>query len=53
VRTASLAQALVDGGDLYAVGLQDFAGRLAQELFTRGRWLKALAERQRIAARAR
>jgi hypothetical protein len=48
-----LAQALVHGGDLYVVGLQDFAGRLAGELGSRGRMLEALAERQRVAARTR
>src|SRR5579862_9242630 len=48
-----LAQGMVEGGDLYVVGLQDFASRLAQELSSRGRLLEALAERQRLAARVR
>ena len=52
-QTRVLAQTLVDSGDLYVVGLHDFAGRLAQELFWRGKSLEALTERQRIAARAR
>jgi hypothetical protein len=51
--TRELAQAMVDGGDLYVVGLQDFASRLAQELFTRGKLLETLTERQRVAVRAR
>jgi hypothetical protein len=48
-----LARATVDGGDLYVVGLQDYAARLAQELFWRGKSLEALTERQRVAARVR
>lgn len=44
------AQGVVDGGDLYAASLQDFARRLAEELFWRAKTLQALTERQRAAA---
>ena len=46
----ALAQAVVDGGDLYAPGLHDFAGRLAEDLLARQRMLEALTGRQRSAA---
>ena len=48
--TRGLALEVVDAGDLYGAGLQDFARRLAEELFWRGKSLQALAERQRVAA---
>ena len=44
--THDLAQQVVDAGDLYGPGLQDFAGRLAEELFWRAKTLEALAQRQ-------
>lgn len=48
----ALSEAVVQGGDLYTPGLQDFARRLAEELRSRAGTLEALTERQRIAARA-
>lgn len=47
----SLCDAVVHAGDLYAPGLHDFAGRLADELMWREKTLEALTERQRTAAR--
>jgi hypothetical protein len=51
-QTQALADAVVQGGDLYAPGLHDFSRRLAEDLLWRARTLEALAERQRDAARA-
>ena len=48
-----LAQAVVDAGDLYAAGVQDFAARLSEELFWRAKTLEALGERQRAPAAVR
>jgi len=42
----SLAQEVVDGGDLYAVGVHDLARRLTEDLFWRAKSLQALSERQ-------
>jgi hypothetical protein len=42
----ALTEAVLDGGDLYAPGVRDFAERLADELFWRGKTLEALAQRQ-------
>jgi hypothetical protein len=53
VRAHDLAREVVDAGDLYPVGLQDFAGRLAEELFWRAKTLEALSERQNAAAHSR
>ena len=51
--TRELAQQVVEAGDLYEPGLQDFAGRVAEELFWRGKSLEALARRQADAVSAR
>jgi hypothetical protein len=51
-QTQALAEAVVQGGDLYAPGLHDFSRRMAEDLRWRARTLDALAERQRDAARA-
>lgn len=50
-QTQALAEAVVQGGDLYAPGLHDFSRRMAEDLLWRARTLEALAERQRDAAR--
>lgn len=42
-----LADAIVEAGDLYAPGLNDFAGRLSEELFWKSKLLTALVQRQR------
>jgi hypothetical protein len=44
--TRELAQEVVEAADLYGPGLEDFAGRLAEDLFWRGKTLEALAARQ-------
>jgi hypothetical protein len=44
--TRALAEGVLDGGDLYAPGVRDFAERLADELLWRGKSLEALAQRQ-------
>ena len=41
-----LCLAVVDGGDLYAPGLRDLAGRLAEDLFWKTKTLAMLLERQ-------
>ena len=43
----ALANSVVDGGDLYGVGLRDLASRLSEDLLGRGRSLQALADRER------
>ena len=43
----TLAQAVVEGGDLYPAGVQDLAKRMAEELFWRGKSLEAFRQRQR------
>ena len=48
--TRGLSDAVVRGGDLYTVGLQDLARRLAEDLLWRSNTLEALIERQREAA---
>jgi hypothetical protein len=42
-----LANSVVDGGDLYGVGLRDLSRRLSEDLLDRGRSLQALADRER------
>jgi hypothetical protein len=44
VREMSIA--VVEGGDLYAPGLHDFAGRLSEDLFWRSKTLEMLSQRQ-------
>ena len=44
--TRDLALELVEAGDVYGPGLEDFAGRLAEDLFWRGKTLATLAARQ-------
>jgi hypothetical protein len=48
-----LAEGVVKGGELYTVGLNDFAKRLRDDLFWRAKTLESLAERQRQAALGR
>jgi hypothetical protein len=48
--TRELAQEVVEAGQVYGPGLEDFAGRLAEDLFWRGKTLEALAARQSGAA---
>lgn len=48
--TRELAQELVEAGEVYGPGLEDFAGRLAEDLFWRAKSLEALAARQSEAA---
>jgi hypothetical protein len=48
VREMSIA--VVEGGDLYAPGLNDFASRLSEDLFWRSKTLEMLSQRQRDAA---
>jgi hypothetical protein len=43
----ALANSVVDGGDLYGVGLRDLSRRLSEDLLDRGRSLQALADRER------
>ena len=43
----SLADSVVAGGDLYAVGLRDLSHRLSEDLLGRERSLQALADRER------
>jgi hypothetical protein len=43
----TLANSVVDGGDLYGVGLRDLGRRLSEELLDRGRTLQTLADRER------
>ena len=45
-----LADAIVEAGDLYGPGLNDFARRLSEELFWKTITLAALAARQRAVA---
>ncbi|HLZ74771.1 hypothetical protein [Phenylobacterium sp.] len=42
----ALADSVVDGGDLYGVGLRDLSRRLSEDLLGRERSLQALAERE-------
>jgi len=49
----ALAEAAAEGGEVYPVGAQDFARRLTEELFWRGKSLEALIERERGVAPAR
>jgi hypothetical protein len=51
--TRTLAKAVGYGGDLYTVGLQDFARRMAEDLEWRAKTLEALIERQREASGVR
>jgi hypothetical protein len=51
--THALSEAVVRGGDLYTVGLQDLARRLTEDLSWRAKTLEALIERQREAAAPR
>ena len=48
VREMSLA--VVEGGDLYTPGLNDFAKRLSEDLLWRSKTLEMLSQRQRGAA---
>ena len=43
----ALANSVVDGGDLYGVGLRDLSRRLSEDLLDRTRSLQALADRER------
>lgn len=43
----ALANSVVDGGDLYGVGLRDLSLRLSEDLLGRERSLQALADRER------
>jgi hypothetical protein len=43
----ALANSVVDGGDLYGVGLRDLSRRLSDDLLERGRSLQALSDRER------
>jgi hypothetical protein len=43
----ALANSVVDGGDLYGVGLRDLSRRLSEDLLDRERSLRALADRER------
>ena len=47
VAVRELADAIVEGGDLYAPGLHEFAGQLTEDLFWKSKTLAALALRQR------
>jgi hypothetical protein len=51
--TRGLAAVVVDGGDLYAVGVLELARRMSEDLDWRARTLEALIERQREAAGVR
>ncbi len=51
--TRALAEAVVDGGDLYGPGVQDLARRLTEELFWRGKSLEAFRNRLAPAGSAR
>ena len=44
-----LSDSVVEAGELYGPGLNDFARRLSEELLWRGKTLQALSERQRAA----
>lgn len=48
-----LAETVVHADGLYAVGLNDFAKRLSEDLFWRAKTLESLTERQLQAARGR
>jgi len=48
--TRDLARDVVEAGDVYGPGLEDFARRLAEDLFWRGKTLETLAARQSEAA---
>jgi hypothetical protein len=52
-QTRALAEAVVQGGELYGPGLHDFTRRMAEDLLWRERTLEALTERQRDAAHVR
>jgi hypothetical protein len=43
----AIANSVVDGGDIYGVGLRDLSRRLSEDLLGRGRSLQALADRER------
>jgi hypothetical protein len=43
----AIANSVVDGGDIYGVGLRDLSRRLSEDLLDRGRSLQALADRER------
>jgi hypothetical protein len=47
-----LSIAVVDGGDLYVPGLNDFGRRLSEDLLWRSKTLEVLSRRQREAASA-
>jgi hypothetical protein len=44
----TLLDDVVEGGEIYAPGLSDFAGRLKEELFWKAKTLEALAQKQRV-----
>ena len=45
-QAAGLLAEVAEGGDLYAPGLRDFAGRLAEDLRGKARTFQALSSRQ-------
>lgn len=45
----ALADSVVEGGELYAPGLPELAGRLSEDLFWRAKTLEMLSQRQRDA----
>jgi len=47
-RVRGLLDDVADGGEVYAPGLSEFAGRLAEELLWKSRTLEALAQRHRL-----
>ena len=49
-QTQQLAQAVVDGGDLYGPGVHEFSRRLAEDLIWTSKNLESLVERQRKAS---
>jgi hypothetical protein len=44
----ALLDDLIEGGEVYAAGLSEFAVRLKEDLFWRSKTLEALAQRQRL-----
>lgn len=44
----SLAETVVESGDVYGVGLRDLAAHLAEDMLWRGKSLQGLTERQRL-----
>jgi hypothetical protein len=47
-RVRGLLDDVVEGGEVYAPGLGEFAARLAEELLWKSRTLEALAQRHRL-----